>query len=236
MKIFKTLFVVLFISGTIASDFKNSEHIENITSHSPDIFINTNITDDPAHFQTSRTILNGKKTNVSVEISNLINETLVLESFSIRIFDRNFSLQIINLGDIRKRIIIPELNSTRVSFYFSTELAENDYGLTIFARIRRYGIFLTYVAYNSTITIKEPGYSFFNFQIIFLYIILAGLIIGPYLIFQKWMYNMYQKKKRNTKKKVIEKKEPEKILNLHYDENWIPEQHLKNRTGTSKKP
>ncbi|EMR10383.1 hypothetical protein PNEG_01635 [Pneumocystis murina B123] len=236
MKIFKTLFVVLFISGTIASDLKNSEYIQNATSHNvPDIFINTNITDDPALFQTSRTVLNGKKMNVNVEIKNLKNETLVLESFSIRIFDTNFSLQVINLGDIKKRIIIPGLNSTRASFYFSTELAENDYGLTILAKIRRYGIFFTYVAYNSTITVKEPEYSFFNFQTIFLYIILAGLIIGPYLIFQKWIYNIYQKKRKNSKKKISEKKEPEKILNLHYDENWIPEQHLKNRTGTSKK-
>lgn len=222
MKIFKSLFVVAFISGTIAYDFKNSEYIQNITSHNaPDIFINTNITDDPALFRTSKIILNGKHTNVSVEIKNLKNETLFLESFSVRIFNTNFSLQIINLGDIRKHIIIPELNSTRVSFYFSTELAENDYGLTILAKIRRYGMSFNYVAYNSTITIKEPAYSFFNFQTIFLYIILAGLTIGPYLFFHKWIYNIYQKRKSS---------------NLQYDENWIPEQHLKNRSGTSKKP
>lgn len=92
-----------------------------------------------------------------------------------------------------------------------------------------------YVAYNSTITIKEPAYSFFNFQTIFLYIILAGLTIGPYLFFHKWIYNIYQKRK-SSKKKISEKKEPEKIPNLQYDENWIPEQHLKNRSGTSKKP
>ncbi|KAG5440451.1 hypothetical protein PCK2_000479 [Pneumocystis canis] len=234
MKALKLLIILFSISRIIVFGFKNKEYIKNITSENrPRLFINTNITDDPIGFEASRIILNGKPTNVTVEIKNLKNESLILESFSVYIFDVNFSLPIVNLGDIKKRLIIPELNFTKVSFYFSTELAERNYGLTIFAKIRNSADFFTYVAYNSTIIIKEPEHSFFNFQTIFLYVIIISLITGPYLIFKKWIANTHQKKRKNPKK--IVEKELEKISNLHYDENWIPEHHLKNRLGISKK-
>ncbi|KAG4301943.1 hypothetical protein PCANB_001955 [Pneumocystis canis] len=235
MKALKLLIILFSVSRVIVVGFKNKDYIKNITSQNlPHVFINTNITEDSVGFEASKIILNGKPTNVTVGIRNLGNESLILESFSVHIFDVNFSLPITNLGDIKKRVYIPELNSTKVSFYFSTELAEGNYSLTIFAKIRNSADFFTYVAYNSTIIVKEPEHSFFNLQTIFLYGIIIALIIGPYLIFKKWISNTYQKKRRN-RKKIPEKKEPEKISNLHYDENWIPEHHLKNRTGASKR-
>lgn len=235
MKIFNALIAVLFILGTIASNINDKQYVEKITSrNAPKILINTNITDDPTHFESSRIILNGKRTNVTVGIKNLKNESLVLESFSIHIFDVNFSLPVINLGDIKKSVLIPESNYIKVSFYFSTELPERDYGLTIFARVKNSANFFTYVAYNSTIIVREPEHSFFNIQTIFLYAIIITIILGPYFIFQKWIFSTFQKKKKN-RKKILEKKESEKPSNLHYDENWIPEHHLKNRIGTSKK-
>ncbi|KAG5519993.1 hypothetical protein PMAC_001069 [Pneumocystis sp. 'macacae'] len=235
MIFFKSLIVICSILRAIAFGLKNNEYIKNITSRNlPQISINTNITDDPVGFELSKTIFNGKRTNVTVRIKNLKNESLILDSFSIHVFDVNFSLPIINLGDIRKRVTIAGLNITKVSFYFSTELAERDYGLTILAKIRNTADFFTYVAYNSTIIVKEPEHSFFNFQTIFLYLLLISIILGPYIVFRKWISTSFQKKKKN-RKKINEKKESEKTFNLHYDENWIPEHHLKNRAGISKK-
>ncbi|KTW30102.1 uncharacterized protein T551_02046 [Pneumocystis jirovecii RU7] len=235
MKFFKSLITVYSISRAIASNLKNNQYIKNITTRNlPQISINTNITDDPIGFELSRIIFNGKRTNVTVGIKNLKNETLLLESFSIDVYDVNFSLPIIKLGDIRKRVTIAGTNTTKVSFYFSTELAERDYGLTILAKIRNAADFFTYVAYNSTIIVKEPEHSFFNLQTIFLYVLLISIMLGPYLIFRKWLSNNFQKKRKN-RKKINEKKELEKTSNLHYDENWIPEHHLKNRAGISRK-
>lgn len=96
-------------------------------------------------------------------------------------------------------------------------------------------------AFNSTISITEPTAGIFDFQLLSLYLILASALSGlGYML-----YNMYLKPK--PKKRVIRKalittkdtidKNGNEIISTTvkpYEEEWIPEQHLKSRQNKVK--
>ncbi|GAA5992253.1 hypothetical protein JCM5350_006324 [Sporobolomyces pararoseus] len=106
----------------------------------------------------------------------------------------------------------------------------------------------TYLGYEGTVEIVEPTGSWFDLELISLYIILTGFFgsIG-YLVYKSYILNPSSsttttgsgKKRRGPRPNIVAKdseirdsaeavKDGEKVL----DQDWIPDHHLRSRNGT----
>ena len=104
------------------------------------------------------------------------------------------------------------------------------------------------MGYEGTVEIVEPTGSWFDLELISLYIILTGFFgsIG-YLVYKSYILNPSSsttttgsgKKRRGPRPNIVAKdseirdsaeavKDGEKVL----DQDWIPDHHLKSRNGT----
>ena len=91
-------------------------------------------------------------------------------------------------------------------------------------------------AFNQTVSIVEPPASWFDPGLLFLYLILGtALLGGAYAAYQAFFVPKDKKGARGTKvKKTVVPANTEKKAYPDvkpYEEEWIPEQHLKSRAS-----
>lgn len=107
-------------------------------------------------------------------------------------------------------------------------------GLTVWVDLKNDKELTRVTAYNQTVNIVEPAQSWFDPQVIFMYLIVgAALIGGAYAVFQSYFVSPQQKKKRRGGKRAVASTPSESAASgadaKPYDDAWIPQEHLKKR-------
>ncbi|KAF1345733.1 hypothetical protein BDV97DRAFT_401125 [Delphinella strobiligena] len=154
-----------------------------------------------------------------------------------------------NLSATRYDLTIPAGESETVTYSFATEMHPQDLNLNLAAMIQSSaGNIYTTQVFNETVSIVEAPTSFFDPQIIFLYLVLTGVFAGTcYFIYNTWITTLFPQKKgrgkggerakrssQGTKKvdpadqvSVIGADGPAVTSSAQaYDESWIPAGHL----------
>lgn len=95
-------------------------------------------------------------------------------------------------------------------------------------------------ACNQTVSVVEPPASWFDPVLLILYLILgAALLGGAYLAYDAFLAPKGKKGSKGVrvKKTVVPAQQEKKVYPdvKPYEEEWIPEQHLKNRASKLKK-
>ncbi|KAF1847002.1 uncharacterized protein K460DRAFT_363115 [Cucurbitaria berberidis CBS 394.84] len=168
-----------------------------------------------------------------------------------------------NLTNQRYSIEIPAGQEETVPYTFSTELHPQNLRLQLVTVLKdAKGAFYTVPVYNETVSIVEAPTSFFDPQIIFLYLVLLGAFGGiVYFIYNTWITTFFPQKKGRGKggerakkssagSKKVDPADQVAVVGADgpavtsgakaYDESWIPASHLQRpeakrvRSGTPK--
>ncbi|OAL46626.1 hypothetical protein IQ07DRAFT_590732 [Pyrenochaeta sp. DS3sAY3a] len=209
-------------------------------------------------------LINGHATEARLSITNdeptpiglsVVGGSLIQEAGGQSQIIRNLTTQ-------RYTIEIPAGEEETIPYTFSTELHPQDLKLNLVAVLKdNKNSFYTVSVYNETVSIVEAPTSFFDPQIIFLYLVLLGAFGGTvYFIYNTWITTFFPQKKGRGKggerakksstgaKKVDPAEQvavvgadgPAVTSGAKYDEAWIPAAHLQRpeakriRSGTPK--
>ncbi|KAF2723616.1 hypothetical protein K431DRAFT_263963 [Polychaeton citri CBS 116435] len=154
-----------------------------------------------------------------------------------------------NLTAQRYGVQIPAGEQQTLTYAFATELHPQDLHLNLAAVLQNSeGAVFSKVVYNETVSVVEAPVSFFDPQIIFLYLFLAAAFGGTcFFIYQTWITTLFPQKKRAGKggerakkssqgTKKVDSVEQVAVIGADgpavtsgakaYDESWIPASHL----------
>lgn len=154
-----------------------------------------------------------------------------------------------NLTVQRYGVEIPAGESESLTYSFSTEMHPQDLNLALVMMLQGKGEIFTKVVYNETVSVVEAPTSFFDPQIIFLYLFLAAGFGGTcYFIYNTWITTLFPQKRRGGKggerakrssggSKKVDPADQASVIGADgpavtsgakaYDESWIPAEHLK---------
>ncbi|KAK9455055.1 hypothetical protein V1511DRAFT_499317 [Dipodascopsis uninucleata] len=188
------------------------------------------------------TIYNTKTSNVEVSILNQEDEEATVQVAGGALFDVKGDTSIENITAIRVGpIVIPPHSAAVVPYSFVLDREPKDYLLRIGLLVEYDGQFLQYLGYNSTITVADPPLSFFDPQLLILYVILGAMFgAGGYYVYNNYLKQYYAPKKSASK---TTKSKPRASVSATstgadpakgYDESWIPEHHLRSKSPKPK--
>ncbi|KAF2112998.1 hypothetical protein BDV96DRAFT_579553 [Lophiotrema nucula] len=210
-------------------------------------------------------LINGHATQAVLNVKNEEPEpvSVAIVGGSL-VYDAGPQPQILrNLTAARYSLEIPAGESETVTYSFSTEMHPQDVRLQLVAVLKdSKDAFYTVSVYNETVSVVEAPTSFFDPQIIFLYLVLLGAFAGTvYFIYNTWITTLFPQKKRGGKggerakkssggSKKVDPADQAAVLGADgpavtsgakaYDESWIPAAHLQRpeakrvRSGTPK--
>jgi len=168
-----------------------------------------------------------------------------------------------NLTAQRYSLEIPAGAEETVPYSFTTELHPQNLRLQLVAVLKdSKDNFYTVPVYNETVSVVEAPTSFFDPQIIFLYLVILGVFTGTvYFIYNTWITTFFPQKKGRGKggerakrssqgTKKVDPADQVAVVGADgpavtsgakaYDESWIPAAHLQRpeakrvRSGTPK--
>ncbi|RMX80649.1 hypothetical protein D0867_16308 [Hortaea werneckii] len=154
-----------------------------------------------------------------------------------------------NLTTQRYGVQIPAGEKETLTYAFVNEMHPQDLRLSIAAVLQNQeGNVFTKMVYNETVSVVEAPMSFFDPQIIFLYIFLAAAFGGTcYFIYNTWITTLFPQKKRGGKggerakkssggSKPVDPADQASVVGADgpavttgakgYDESWIPAGHI----------
>ncbi|KAG2177301.1 hypothetical protein INT43_007958 [Umbelopsis isabellina] len=185
-------------------------------------------------------IVNGQKNKLNVYFDNQADEAYTVNYISgALVKPDDFSTIVRNLSVYKYDLTIPAKQKIAIPYQFHSEFSPQDLGLTViidFSDAKKNPV--RGIAYNGTVTVTDPEHSIFDVQLLFLYVVLAGLLAGVGYIIQQAFFSTPGKSKKT--KKAAEKSVPAKHRDesgkMVLDESWIPEQHLKQSSSPKQSP
>ncbi|KAH3913014.1 hypothetical protein HBH56_110660 [Parastagonospora nodorum] len=210
-------------------------------------------------------LVNGHATEARLSVSNNeptpIGVSLVGGSLSVE--QAGESRIIRNLTTQKYSIEVPAGAEETIPYSFTTDQHPQDLRLLLTAVLRdQKNSFYTVPVYNETVTIVEGATSFFDPQIIFLYLVVLSVFGGiSYFVYNTWITTFFPQKKGRGKggerakksslgSKKVDPADQVAVVGADgpavtsgakaYDESWIPASHLQRpeakrvRSGTPK--
>lgn len=117
-----------------------------------------------------------------------------------------------------------------------------DIGLTVWVNIAETGSKELHqiTALNQTVSVVEPQSSWFDLQLLFLYLVMASALAGGAYLLYSSFFAQPTRKSSKTKTRQVKAVVPAEKGKAYpdvkpYEEEWIPEQHLKHRASKLKK-
>ncbi|GAB7357772.1 hypothetical protein MBLNU459_g0420t2 [Dothideomycetes sp. NU459] len=154
-----------------------------------------------------------------------------------------------NLTTTRYDVSVPAGEKETLTYSFATEMHPQDLTLNLAAMLQSAdGSLFSKQVYNETVSVVEAPSSFFDPQIIFLYLVLLGVFGGTvYFIYNTWITTLFPQKKGRGKggerakrssqgTKKVDPADQVSVVGADgpavtsgakaYDESWIPAHHL----------
>ncbi|RVX75139.1 hypothetical protein B0A52_01416 [Exophiala mesophila] len=142
-----------------------------------------------------------------------------------------------NLTTHQYAVQIPAGEKQSLPYRFQVNMHPQDLRLNLAAVINTGNTFLTLPAYNGTVSVVEPDSSFFDPQLLFLYVFLLAAAVGVgYFFYTVWILPYFPQQKRKTNKKTPRKSEVAVTADVDspavatgskaFNEEWIPNHHI----------
>ncbi|KAF1819892.1 uncharacterized protein K489DRAFT_417184 [Dissoconium aciculare CBS 342.82] len=158
-----------------------------------------------------------------------------------------------NLTVTKYSTVIPPKSTETVQYSFSEIMNPRDVTLDLKLLVQARESIFTLGVYKESVSVVEAPFSILDPQVIFLYLILAGVFGGTvYAIYNIWIKDLLPQKKRGGKggerakrsttgQKPVDPKDQVAVEGADgpavttgskgYDESWIPEGHLSKPAG-----
>ncbi|KIW03690.1 uncharacterized protein PV09_05007 [Verruconis gallopava] len=201
-------------------------------------------------------LVNNHATQAVLTFNNKETEPVRVQIVGGSLWDIKADTIVRNLTAIPYNVEVPAGSEQSLTYNFATELHPQDLRLYLAALVTKGEMGFQVSAYNGTVSVVEAPLSFFDPQMIFLYVFLSACFAGTcYFIYNTWIATLFPQKKRGGKGgerakgpskagKPVDSSDQAadgpatasgaKVL----DESWIPPQHLKKpeakRTGSGR--
>ncbi|BEI91936.1 uncharacterized protein CcaverHIS019_0407560 [Cutaneotrichosporon cavernicola] len=182
-------------------------------------------------------VTNGEANPMFIQITNAGENNFTLVSASASYHDTNKHWKLVKNATVTKFNLPVNAGANFTAPYnLNSELRSQEHGLTVWIDLKHGKELHRVTAFNSTVSIVEPATSWFDPQVIFMYLVVGATLIGAgYLAFT--MYFEQPKKTRKGARKhakaapaVVEGSVSDSGKGA-YDEDWIPAQHKRRVKG-----
>ncbi|PAV16589.1 translocon-associated alpha [Pyrrhoderma noxium] len=179
-------------------------------------------------------IVNGERNRLNLLIENLSEYNVTLISVAGSIHDAKSDALIKNVTTLPYGLRLISGTKVQLPYQFHSEFKPGDVRLNLWLTHSLEDNLYRVTAYDSIVTVVEPEVSIFDYQVITTYLITFGFIGGlGYLA-----YNSFVPKSRKIRKPASAKPTGSTTDSIagtgNYEEEWIPEHHLKLRSNKKK--
>ncbi|KAK9468672.1 hypothetical protein V1512DRAFT_257640 [Lipomyces arxii] len=224
--------VVFSLFGLIGLGFSEETTIES----SPKFVLSTKF----ASGDGLPVVINAVPTSVMISVVNEEDEDAIIQVAGGALFEvGKEETAIENITAIRVGPIdVTAHGEKSIEYEFKIDREPKEYFLRIGLLIEYQNNLVQYLGYNSTIIVQDAAISFFDPQLLFLYIILSGFFGGlGYFVYNSYLKSYIVKKPASKKRTVKSATSPEPAVSsatgasaTTYDESWIPEHHLRSKS------
>ncbi|KAK9434234.1 hypothetical protein V1505DRAFT_359584 [Lipomyces doorenjongii] len=190
-------------------------------------------------------IYNTQSTNLEITLRNEEDNEAIVQVAGGALFEVGKDTALENITAVRVGpLAVAPHTTASVAYSFVLDREPKDYFLRVGLLIEYEGQLVQYLGYNSTITTQDPPLSFFDPQMIFLYLILSGIFgVGGYYVYNTYVKSYFAPKNTSGKKraKAVTPVTPSSTTAettgsaaKGYDESWIPEHHLRSKNPKPK--
>ncbi|KAF7729151.1 Serine/threonine kinase [Apophysomyces ossiformis] len=176
-------------------------------------------------------ITNGQRNNVILSLNNKDAVDYSVLVVSGQITDREDNTKVVrNLTAIRVDAQVPAEATVDVPYTFYSEFAPGEHGLNIFVDLLNGENIVRIVGYSGVVSITNPEISWWDPELLFLYVLLAGGAVGLGYLIRDAFFGGSKKTKAKKEEPTVRPTHRDEKGQMVLDESWIPEQHLKNNS------
>ncbi|KZV80198.1 hypothetical protein EXIGLDRAFT_781282 [Exidia glandulosa HHB12029] len=218
----------LFLAGLLVPVLSGA--LQSLTSESLEIQATAAFPEsNPFHHVT-----NGERNAVTVNVENLSTDNVTLSAISGSVHNADTGKLVKNLTALAYNVPLIQKAKITLPFTFYSEFKPGDLQLKLWveytgaASAAKQRI----VAYESVVKVVEPPASIFDLKMISTYIIALGALAGlGYFAYTSYLAPAKGKGGKSRPKPIVTTElEPEVVKGSGvYNDEWIPEHHLKNR-------
>ncbi|WVF71398.1 hypothetical protein IAT40_006202 [Kwoniella sp. CBS 6097] len=190
-------------------------------------------------------VVNGEQNSILVHLANQGTKNYTLVSAAASYHDvNNHWATVKNATALKYNTPLIAGSNFSAPFSVNSEFRPQEIGLTVWVDLAESGTkdLHRLTALNQTVSVVEPASSWFDPQLLFLYLVIStALLGGAYAAYQSFFAPQTTKKGKrssssNKIKAVVPNTEATQYPNVKpYEEDWIPASHLKSRTTKLKK-
>jgi len=192
-------------------------------STEPDILVTASFPEDNPFGH----VVNGEKNRISLTVENKSDRNVTLTSVAGSFHNPDTNDVIKNVSALQYDIRLIEGTKLQIPYTFHSEFKPGDIRLNIWLEhtvdVEKYRV----TAYDSIVTVVEPEVSIYDFKLVSTYLIVAALL-GGLTYFAYLTFIPHSKKPR---KAAVTISAPVDTVTATtpggYQEEWIPEHHLK---------
>ncbi|KAK9370311.1 hypothetical protein V1509DRAFT_617400 [Lipomyces kononenkoae] len=238
------LFGFVIASAQVAADIPYEEVFESEDGPdaSPQFLLKTKFLESENTYPPI--IYNAQPTNLEITLKNEEDKEALVQVAGGALFEVGKDTALENITAVRVGpLTIAPHTAESVAYSFVINREPKDYFLRIGLLIEYEGQLVQYLGYNSTVTIQDPPLSFFDPQMIFLYLILCGIVgVGGYYVYITYVKSYIAPKNSGKKRAKAASTVAPSTTSAEttgsaakgYDESWIPEHHLRAQKGKPK--
>ncbi|GBE88247.1 hypothetical protein SCP_1300620 [Sparassis crispa] len=179
-------------------------------------------------------VVNGERNKIFINIENLSDRNVTIKSVAGSFHNPDSNSLVKNTSALAYDVALLEGSKIQLPYQFYSEFKPGDLKLNIWLDHTADGRVYRVTAYDSIVTIVEPEGSWFDFKLWSTFLIVAGLLSA--LVYYAYLVFVPQPKKRRAVPSVSAPVGTVTATGAGgYQEEWIPEHHLKKpRTKKSK--
>ncbi|ORZ03408.1 hypothetical protein BCR43DRAFT_483303 [Syncephalastrum racemosum] len=179
-------------------------------------------------------IVNGQRNKVVLTIANKEKTDYSVLAVSGKVTHAEDSSKILrNLTSLRYDLTIPAEGTVDVPYVFYSEFNPGELGLTVALDMFGGEKLFRLTGYSGIVTITDPETSWFDPQLIFMYVILAAAGLGvAYLIYAAFFDTGVKTKPKKTAQETAPPTHRDAKGNMVLDQSWIPDHHLQKGSPT----
>ncbi|KAF2838040.1 hypothetical protein M501DRAFT_1004866 [Patellaria atrata CBS 101060] len=242
---FQTFHAAVASDASIEDEFADT--IEDPEAQSPNLKVSISAAFPKAEIFGIK-LINGHPTQTVLSFNNEEPVPIVVKLIGGSLYDLQRDVIVRNLSSHTYDVEIPAGESDSITYSFATEMHPQDLRLNLGAVLAAKDSIYTVSVFNETVSVVEAPTSFFDPQIIFLYLVLTGAFVGTcYFIYSTWITTLFPQKKRGGKggerakrssggSKKVDPADQVSVMGADgpavtsgakaYDESWIPASHL----------
>ncbi|KAI9259465.1 hypothetical protein BDA99DRAFT_93530 [Phascolomyces articulosus] len=173
-------------------------------------------------------ITNGQRNKVVLKLANKDNADFSVLAVSGKVSLVEQPDKILrNLTALRYDLTVTPEGTVEIPYLFHSEFAPGDLALTIFIDVLGDEKLLRVVGYEGIVTIVDPETSWFDPQLIFLYIVLSAVALGvAYIINAAFFGGSKPAKAKASKEPAVKPTHRDEKGQMILDESWIPQEQL----------